>query len=116
MATERTVPSCRVPSFSAIHFAAQLIPFLAEHFERMLCIWDSAFDRAIIEARAPGRGHPGNCGAIDRTGDCRLIDEVSIRVAETSGVAALFSLRGRRGLGFRSDHSEVDVELFLIGG
>lgn len=35
-------------------FAAQLIPFLAEHFQRILCIWDSAFDRAIIEHEHPG--------------------------------------------------------------
>ena len=34
-------------------FAAQLIPFLAEHFQRMVCIWDSNFDRAIIEHERP---------------------------------------------------------------
>ncbi len=35
-------------------FAAQLIPFLAEHFQRILCIWDNDFDRAIIEHERPG--------------------------------------------------------------
>ena len=34
-------------------FAAHLIPFLAEHFERMLCIWDRNFDPAIVEHRTP---------------------------------------------------------------
>jgi alginate O-acetyltransferase complex protein AlgJ len=35
-------------------FAAQLIPFLAEHFQRILCVWDRDFDRAIIEHERPG--------------------------------------------------------------
>jgi alginate O-acetyltransferase complex protein AlgJ len=34
-------------------FAAQLIPFLAEHFQRMVCIWDKDFDRAIVEHERP---------------------------------------------------------------
>ena len=34
-------------------FAAQLIPFLAEHFERMVCIWDRNFNRAICEEERP---------------------------------------------------------------
>jgi alginate O-acetyltransferase complex protein AlgJ len=34
-------------------FAAQLIPFLAEHFQRMACIWDKEFDRAIVEQERP---------------------------------------------------------------
>jgi hypothetical protein len=35
-------------------FAAQLIPFLAEHFQRILCIWDKDFDRALVEHEHPG--------------------------------------------------------------
>ena len=35
-------------------FAAQLIPFLAEHFQRILCVWDRDFNRAIIEHEHPG--------------------------------------------------------------
>jgi hypothetical protein len=34
-------------------FAENLIPFLAEHFERMLCIWDKSFDPTIIEHERP---------------------------------------------------------------
>jgi hypothetical protein len=34
-------------------FAENLIPFLAEHFERMLCIWDNNFDPTIVEHERP---------------------------------------------------------------
>ena len=54
MATERTDAKLPRAVLFRDSFAAQLIPFLAEHFERMLCIWDSAFDRAIIEHERPG--------------------------------------------------------------
>jgi alginate O-acetyltransferase complex protein AlgJ len=54
MATERTDAKLPRAVLFRDSFAAQLIPFLAEHFERMLCIWDSAFDRAIIERERPG--------------------------------------------------------------
>ena len=54
MATERADASLPRAILFRDSFAAQLIPFLAEHFERMLCIWDSAFDRAIIEHERPG--------------------------------------------------------------
>jgi alginate O-acetyltransferase complex protein AlgJ len=53
MATERA--GARLPRAVLFRdsFAAQLIPFLAEDFERILCIWNSAFERAIIEAERP---------------------------------------------------------------
>ena len=54
MATERLDAKLPRAVLFRDSFAAQLIPFLAEHFERMLCIWDSAFDRAIIEHERPG--------------------------------------------------------------
>jgi alginate O-acetyltransferase complex protein AlgJ len=54
MATERTDAELPRAVLFRDSFGAQLIPFLAEHFERMLCIWDSAFDRAIIEHEHPG--------------------------------------------------------------
>jgi alginate O-acetyltransferase complex protein AlgJ len=53
MATERTDAKLPRAVLFRDSFAAQLIPFLAEHFERMLCIWDGAFDRAIIEHERP---------------------------------------------------------------
>ena len=47
------MPSCRVPSFSATRSPHSSFPFLAEHFERLLCIWDSDFDRDLIEHEHP---------------------------------------------------------------
>ena len=53
MATERAdAPLTRAVLFRD-SFAAQLIPFLAEHFERMLCIWDADFHHAIVEHERP---------------------------------------------------------------
>jgi hypothetical protein len=54
MATERTNASLPRAVFFRDSFGAQLIHFLAEHFERMLCIWDKNFDRAIVEHEHPG--------------------------------------------------------------
>jgi alginate O-acetyltransferase complex protein AlgJ len=34
-------------------FAAQLIPFLAEDFQRILCIWNTDFERAMVEFEHP---------------------------------------------------------------
>ena len=53
MATERADAKLLAAVCFRDSFAAQLIPFLAEHFERMLCIWDTNFDRAIIEHERP---------------------------------------------------------------
>ena len=54
VATERTDAKLPRAVLFRDSFAAQLIPFLAEHFERILCIWDNDFDRAIIEHERPG--------------------------------------------------------------
>jgi hypothetical protein len=54
MATERADANLPRAVFFRDSFGAQLIPFLAEHFERMLCIWDKNFDRAIVEHERPG--------------------------------------------------------------
>jgi hypothetical protein len=54
MAAERPNASLPRAVFFRDSFGAQLIPFLAEHFERMLCIWDKNFDRAIVEHEHPG--------------------------------------------------------------
>jgi hypothetical protein len=54
MATERADAKLPRAVLFRDSFAAQLIPFLAEHFERMLCIWDTEFDRMIVEAERPG--------------------------------------------------------------
>jgi alginate O-acetyltransferase complex protein AlgJ len=53
MATAR--PDAELPRavFFRDSFAAQLIPFLAEHFQRMVCIWDKDFNRAIVEHERP---------------------------------------------------------------
>jgi len=53
MATERAGAKLPRAVLFRDSFAAQLIPFLAEDFERILCIWNSAFERAIIEAERP---------------------------------------------------------------
>ena len=53
MATERPDAQLSRAVLFRDSFAAQFIPFLAEHFERMLCIWDTEFDRAIIEHERP---------------------------------------------------------------
>jgi alginate O-acetyltransferase complex protein AlgJ len=34
-------------------FAGYLIPFLAEHFQRTVCIWDRNFDRTVVERERP---------------------------------------------------------------
>jgi alginate O-acetyltransferase complex protein AlgJ len=54
LATERTDAKLPRAVLFRDSFAAQLIPFLAEHFQRLLCIWDKDFDRAIIEHERPG--------------------------------------------------------------
>jgi alginate O-acetyltransferase complex protein AlgJ len=54
MATERTDAKLPRAVLFRDSFAAQLIPLLAEHFERMLCIWDKEFDGAIIDHERPG--------------------------------------------------------------
>ena len=53
MATERQDAGLPRAVLFRDSFAAQLIPFLAEHFERMICIWDNDFDRAIVEHERP---------------------------------------------------------------
>ncbi len=53
MATERRDARLGRAVLFRDSFAAQLIPFLAEHFERILCVWDNDFDRAIIEQERP---------------------------------------------------------------
>ena len=59
-------------------FAVQLIPFLAEHFERMLCIWDNNFDQAIIEHEHPPLSSTKLWNARWRR-RCRGIDRTSAR-------------------------------------
>ncbi len=54
VATERTDAELPRAVLFRDSFAAQLIPFLAEHFQRILCIWDRNFDRAIVEHERPG--------------------------------------------------------------
>jgi hypothetical protein len=54
IATERANASLPRAVLFRDSFGAQLIPFLAEHFERILCIWDRNFDRAIVEHERPG--------------------------------------------------------------
>ena len=39
---------------SATHSLPSSSLFLAEHFQRILCVWDRDFDRAIIEHERPG--------------------------------------------------------------
>ena len=34
-------------------FAGHLIPFLAQDFQRMVCVWDHRFDRAVVEHEQP---------------------------------------------------------------
>ena len=34
-------------------FAGHLIPFLAEDFQRTVCVWDHNFDRAVVEREQP---------------------------------------------------------------
>ncbi len=34
-------------------FAGHLIPFLAEDFQRMVCVWDHRLDRAVVEHEKP---------------------------------------------------------------
>ena len=39
--------------FSATRSRAISIPFLAEDFQRMVCVWDHNFDRAVVEHELP---------------------------------------------------------------
>ncbi len=44
-------------------FASRLIPFLSEHFSRILYQWQNDFDPELVRREQPGRRHPGDGGA-----------------------------------------------------
>ena len=103
MATERAGAKLPRAVLFRDSFAAGLIPFLAEHFERMLCIWDHEFDRAVIEHERPGVVIQE---VVERSleGACRRIARCVISLGAGAGIH-------RRRVGRRRSRAGHDLPL-----